>query len=203
MKALFIPAKAKYELDKESIFESAKRLPKNIAIAYSVQYESLAQELKKTLSKSHNIINFVQVLGCSKPKFFNVQAVLLVSDGKFHALSLAYETKLPIYILENNNFREISSQEIKLFGKKKKASYLNFLNSGNVGILISTKPGQENLKKALDLKKKIKKRAYLFIGNNVDTREFENFSVDSWLNTACPRLDMEDSSIINLQDLSD
>ncbi len=79
---------------------------------------------------------------------------------------------------------------------------MRFLNAEKVGILISTKPGQENLKKALSLRTKLKdKKSYLFINNNIDLKEFENFGIDSWVNTACPRLDF-DSSVINIDDLN-
>jgi diphthamide biosynthesis enzyme Dph1/Dph2-like protein len=68
--------------------------------------------------------------------------------------------------------------------------------------LVSTKPGQENLKKAIAIKNKLKnKDSYLFIGDEIDTKQLENFpNIQSWINTACPRLDF-DSSVINMGDL--
>ena len=88
--------------------------------------------------------------------------------------------------------------------KKQKVSLVKFLNSSNVGILVSTKPGQENLKKAIELKKKLKKKnSFLFITNNINKQEFENFSqIDSWVNTACPRMDMNDGEIVNINDVN-
>lgn len=199
MKTLFIPAKIKSKANKPKILEISKKLPKNIAIAYSIQYKDIAFEIKDILSKTHKITKLVQVLGCSKPNFSkNTKAILLISSGKFHAIPLGIETKLPIYILEHNILRKISKQDIESFKKKQKASYLKFLNADKIGILVSTKPGQQNLKKALELKKKIKnKKSYLFISNTIDVNEFENFGLSSWVNTACPRLDMDHSSIIN------
>ncbi len=201
MKALFIPAKLKSEIDKYEISKISKKLPKKIAVAYSIQYEDIALKIKNFLSKSHGITSFVQVLGCSKPNFSKgTQAVLLITDGKFHGISLALQTKLPIYILYKNRLTKISEQDIEILEKKQKASYLKFLNADKIGILISTKPGQQNLKKALETKNKIKnKKSYLFISNNIDVNEFENFGLDSWVNTACPRLDMESSRIINIK----
>ena len=38
---------------------------------------------------------------------------------------------------------------------RKKAALLNFYSSQNIGILVTTKPGQENLKTAIILKDKI------------------------------------------------
>ncbi len=197
MKILFIPAKVKSEVNSEKLL--SLKLPDNIAIAYSIQYKEIAEEIKKILSGKYNITGFVQVLGCSKPSFSkNTKAILLISSGEFHAVSLAYETKLPIYILEQDRLRKISDEEISAFERKKRASYMRFLNSGKTGILISSKPGQENLKTAINIKKNLKdKKSYLFLSNEIDKNQFENFSdIDSWINTACPRLDF-DSSIIN------
>jgi 2-(3-amino-3-carboxypropyl)histidine synthase len=197
MKTLFIPAKSKHKVNKIKIFEISKKLPKNLAITYSIQYKDIASEIKKILSKEHKITSFIQILGCSKPKFpKNTNALLLVSDGKFHAISLAFETKLPVYLLDHNKLEQISQEDLEIIEKRKKASYLKFLNADKIGILVSTKPGQQNLKKAMDFKKKTQnKKSYLFISNNIDTKEFENFQLNCFVNTACPRLDM-DSPII-------
>lgn len=200
VKKIFIPVKSKTTLNKSKIKELSKKLPKNIVIAYSIQYKDMAFEIRDILS-THNILKIIQVLGCSHPKFpINTKAVLLIGSGRFHAISLAYETKLPIYILEKNKLTKISEKDIELYEKRNKASYLKFLNADNIGILISTKPGQENLQRALDLKKKLKKHSYLFISNAINISEFENFGLDCWVNTACPRLDM-DSNILNISRL--
>jgi 2-(3-amino-3-carboxypropyl)histidine synthase len=199
MKTLFIPAKINPEINEKKISEL--KLPINIAIAYSIQYKEVAAKIKHILSKKHKITSLIQVLGCSSPKFSKeTEAILLLSSGKFHAVSLAFETGIPVYVLESDNLKKIPKEEIDLLNKKKMASYMKFLNAERIGILISTKPGQENLKKALTLKLKNKK-SYLFLSNNIDIREFENFGVNSWINTACPRLDF-DSSVINLRNLN-
>ncbi len=197
MKTLFIPVKIKSKVNKKKIKSLSKKLPKNIAIAYSIQYKDIAFEIKKLLP--NNVTKITQILGCSKPSFPKItQAIILIGSGRFHALSLASEKNLPIYILEKNKLSKIPESEIESLKKIKKASYLKFLNADKVGILVSTKPGQENLKKALELNKKLKdKKSYLFISNNINTSEFENFGLESWVNTACPRLDM-DFPIINI-----
>jgi len=201
MKHIFIPAKITSKVNTKKI--QSLELPKNIAIAYSIQYNDVAEKIKTILSKNHKITQFIQILGCSKLKFQkNTQAILLISSGKFHAVSLSLESNLPVYILESDKLRKISEEEIKSLKKKKQASYVRFLNSEKIGILVSTKPGQENLKKAIVLKNKLKnKTSYLFMGNEINAMEFENFpEIESWINTACPRLDF-DSSLINAGDL--
>ena len=201
MKTLFIPAKSKYKLDESEVKEFAKQLPKKIAIAYSIQFKEIAKQIEKILSKDYKITQIIQILGCSKLKLENAQAVLLIGSGKFHAISLAINSKKPIYILENNEIKEISKKEIQDFTQSKKSSYVKFLNSKKIGVLISIKPGQEKLKKALNLKIKNKK-IYFFIANELNSQEFENFEIESWVNTACPRMDMNDSRIVNIGDLN-
>jgi 2-(3-amino-3-carboxypropyl)histidine synthase len=199
MKTLFIPAKINPEINAKKISEL--KLPINIAIAYSIQYKEVAEKIKQILSKKHKITSLMQVLGCSSPKFSKeTEAILLLSSGKFHAVSLSFETGIPVYVLESDNLKKISKEEIDLLNKKKMASYMRFLNAEKIGILVSTKPGQENLKRALSLKLKNKK-SYFFLSNNIDIREFENFGINSWVNTACPRMDF-DSSVINLRNLN-
>jgi len=203
MKTLFIPASSRSKLNKDKFAKISKKFPNQIAIAYSIQYHQIAQQVKQELSKTHKITKFTQVLGCSKPNFPKpTKAILLISNGKFHATSLAFETKIPVYLLDHNKITLISKQDIKTLEQKRKGSQLKYLNAKNVGILVSTKPGQQKLVKAIETKKKINKKAYLFLSNNIDTNEFENFQLDCWVNTACPRMDMNDSAMINLSNLN-
>jgi len=209
MRTIFIPAKIKTnsDLDELKILDVSKRLPKNIAISYSIQFVDLARKIKEILSKKekHKITTFIQVLGCSKPNFpKNTEAVLLIGSGKFHAVGLEFETKIPVYVFNDYKLEKVSEEEVKKLETKQKASYLKFLNSESVGILVSTKPGQENLGKSLKFKQEIEskgKKVYLFIENNINVNEFENFQIDSWVNTSCPRMDMNQGELINLADL--
>ena len=202
MKTFFIPARKISKINKSKVLSLTKKIPINIAIAYSVQYKEQAKEIKSLLSKSHKVNFFTQVLGCSKPNFpKNTKAILLIGNGRFHAISLAFESKLPVYILEDHQLTKISKKEIDVLEQKQKSSYLKFLHADKVGILVSTKPGQQRLKQAIDIKKKLKKQSYLFISNNINTNEFENFGLDSYINTACPRIDMDSNMVINIDRL--
>ena len=72
--------------------------------------------------------------------------------------------------------------------------------SDKIGILVSTKPGQYNLKEAIKIKKQIKKESYIFFFNKLEEFELENFpDIEYWINTACPRI--EAKKVINARDL--
>ena len=45
------------------------------------------------------------------------------------------------------------------------------------------------------------KQAYIFISNNIDINQFENFSINSWVNTACSGLVIDNTSVINISEL--
>lgn len=204
MKTFFVPSTRKVVLDENLLSKISKKIPKNIGLVYSIQFKDVASKIKTILEKDHKITVFSQVLGCTFPKISKgTEAILLVGSGKFHAVSLAYETKTRVFIFEPNYLEEISEFDIWDFEKRKKGAYAKFLVSNKIGIIISNKPGQERFEHAVKSKKSFKgKKSYLFIANEVNTADLENFpDIGSWVNTSCPRLDMADSRIINYKEI--
>lgn len=214
MKLLSIPAKQKNLSIKLKENQVAK-LPKKLFLAYSIQYQDLANNIAKQLKKQGiKIQKKQQVLGCTKISNKNNLPILLISTGKFHAQNLYAQAPIiketlkkplvPLYFLENNNIIRISQSEINKLKAMRKTALIKFLKANKVGILVSTKPGQENLASAIKLKKTLKKQnkeSYIFISNNIDINQFENFDIESWINTACKGLAMDNLSIINIEDL--
>lgn len=196
MKVLYIEAKQKNL--KDSVLESEiKKLPRKLFLAYTIQYKDLAIKIKKQLLKNKiKIEKFQQVLGCSKVN--TKLPILLIGTGRFHALNPFLQTPA-IYILENNKITKISDKEINEL--KIKTSIMKFLNAEKIGILVSTKPGQENLNLAIKLKKRIQKQSFIFLTNNIDISQFENFQIDSWINTSCPSLSLDNPDINNYQEI--
>ena len=185
--------------------EEIAKLPKKFFLAYTIQYKSLAEQIKKQLEANNlRITKFQQVLGCSKINNKENTPILLIGAGRFHAINL-YLQAPEVYVLENDKIVKISGDEINSLKNKRKAALVRFLSANNIGILVSTKPGQENLIQAIQLRKKLIKQgknAFIFITNNIDTSQFENFNIDSWVNTACPGLSYDNSNIINYNELS-
>ena len=203
MKTIFIGAKIKKEpgYDKLKSLINEKIPEKNISICYSNQFADVAKKLSEILIK--NVVHKAQVLGCSNPKFpSEVEAILIIGQGKFHSVSLAYESKLPTYILEDETITKVLEKDVEKMEKKEKAMYLKYLNSKKIGILVTNKPGQERLKSAIDFYRNLKnKKGYIFIANDLNVSEFENFQIDCWVNTACPRMDLTDGELLNLEKL--
>lgn len=205
MKKIFVPIYSNLNSLPKNFSSIFNTLPKEIALFYSVQFKSLAQNFYSSLSENKKITLFSQVLGCSRPKIpKETKAILLVGEGRFHAISLAYESNLPVYIYEKENIVKISQEEINKISSLQKSALLNYLSCDKVGIIISTKPGQSYFKQALDFKNSLKeKKGYLFVSNEINTSEFENFSLKSYVNTACPRMDFVSPKLINLSKLKE
>jgi 2-(3-amino-3-carboxypropyl)histidine synthase len=201
MKVLYIKAKQK-NLKANLNSSEIVKLPKKIFLAYSLQYKDLASKIKQQLiDNKREVVRFQQVLGCSK---INTKLpVLLISTGRFHAISLFLKTP-SLYVLENNKIIQIPQKEINKTRARRRSALMKFLAAERIGILVSTKPGQENIKSALNLKNKLlkkNKQAFIFLSDNINIREFENFPIDSWVNTACPELTIDDPNIINLDEV--
>lgn len=172
---------------------------KRVGLAASIQYLHLLKDVKKNFK---NAIFAGQVTGCNISNAMKIKnkvdCFFILSEGRFHALEIARKTKKPVYIATGDKIteQEINDYEKRLTGKK-----IRFYNAKKIGILVSLKPGQYNLKLAESLKKKYKnKESYILMADNIDINSLENFQgIDMFINTACSRI--ESSNIINVEDL--
>lgn len=198
MKVLFIEARKKF---KNINLASLNALPRKIHIIYTIQYKELAEKIREELARRNfKVLGFEQVLGCSriKPK----ADLLLIGSGKFHASQIAFSTKKEVFIYEENILRKITEEEIKTREKSIKAKLSKFYSSKNIGIFASLKQGQKSdlIKiKSLMQKKFPEKKFYLFIADNFNSAEAENFPIDIWINTACPGIEQDSEKILNYE----
>ena len=106
MKVLYIESKQK-NLDLRINKTEIAKLPKELILAYSIQYKDLAILYKKELEKNHiKIEKIQQVLGCSKIVNKNNLPKLLIGTGRFHATNL-YLQAPEIFILEGSKITKI------------------------------------------------------------------------------------------------
>ncbi len=199
MKVLFVEARSKKRFN-EKCLDETKKIKGKIFLAFSIQYKSIAEEIKKRLKGK--IIGFSQVLGCTRLKT-KADAILLVGSGRFHGLQIALSSDKEVFVLEGDKIRKIEKIEIETFKKKRRAALMKFYSAEKVGIIVSTKLGQENMSGALKLRDKLNKRgrdARIFLTDNIDAKEFENFEIESWVNTACSGIAL-DASILNYEDI--
>ena len=198
MKRLYIEAHMKVNI--EELLKKIKIPEKITGIITTVQFEHEVKKIKNT-----RFVYGGSILGCNVDNAIKiadkVDAFLFIGSGDFHPIALKKFNK-PIYIANpiTNKLGEISKDELEKLEKQQRGKILKFYNAKMVGIIVCTKPGQNLFHQALKLQEKLKKPSFLFMCNDVDSSEFENFpDIDMWINTACPRI--EHKKIINMYDL--
>jgi len=234
MKTLFIESefKGKINLNKIKIDKLPKRLglittvqfvdylnkiknflekQRKSKISVDLKNKSFSNNNKKILIAKGNQKHPAQILGCditSAEKIKNkVDAFLYIGDGKFHPLGLAMKTNKDVFCFNplNNNFSKIKKDEMNNYKKTLKIKKIKFLSANNIGILVSTKPGQNKIKKALEIKNQLEKKhkkCYIFCFDTLNLNELGNFPfIEFWLNTACPRIQEDSRNIINFEEI--
>ncbi len=203
MKTLFIHAHStrKVVIPRDVV----KKLPKKVGIVASIQFANQITDIVRQIPGS---VAGGQVLGCNAAMALKlagkVDAFLFVGSGVFHPINVALQAKKPVFCFNpcTSEFRELDKKEVLSYEKARKGAVLKFLAAKTVGIIVSTKPGQKNLQRALQLKKKGDKEYFIFACDTFDFRYLEDFKfIDCWVNTACPRLDDKKSGIVNINDL--
>ena len=59
----------------------------------------------------------------------------------------------------------------------------------------------ESVRTATKKLRKKGKEVYVFICDEVDVNQFENFNIQSWINTACSGLANDNPQVININEL--
>ena len=214
MKRLFLELRRKFK-DLEINFTELDNLPgKSVSLSATVQYLDLIPLVKKYLeSKGKKVItqkgafHNCHVIGCN-PAAMNPKAdcILLLADGKFHALNNAVFIKKEIYVFNTKSLEKVSKEDINLKLNEIGAKRMKFLHSTKLGIIVSTKPGQKfaAAKKLKQQLAKKNKQAFIFQTDNINLAELENFpDIELWINTACPGLCFDDKRIVNLRDIQE
>jgi 2-(3-amino-3-carboxypropyl)histidine synthase len=133
-----------------------------------------------------------QVLGCSfeAARIPGVSEILFVGTGVFHPLGVQLATGAHVVALD-----PLSGQAVEVdagkFLQKRHALIEKARSARHIGIIVSTKPGQNRYSLGTYLLS-LCDRAYLVFMNEVSPDELLNLGFGAYVNTACPRLAYDD-----------
>ncbi|MBI2574847.1 diphthamide synthesis protein [Candidatus Woesearchaeota archaeon] len=219
MKTFFIAAKLNVDVLLEDGHIS--QLPQSIGLSTNIQHAHKLDELKAQLEKAGKAVTVIkgfhsraegQVYGCDFPSAIGsndeIEAVLFVGTGRFHPRGM-FGSKKPVFIYDpvNRHFFLMDPKDAEKEERKARVAMLKFLHATEVGVLVSTKPGQLHLKAGEALKRIYPdKNFYFLVCDTLDFTELANFTfIDVFVNTACPRLmedyDKFDKPIINIEEV--
>lgn len=202
MKIMMVESRYEGEIDMTNL--DASVLPEKIGYVTTVQFLDYVEIIKNFLvSKGKKVflakerqVYEGQLLGCdqggAEKIAVEVDAFLYIGTGKFHPLGVALKTNKEVFCYDPIHaiMSKIDMDEVKKYNEKRKGAYLKFLHAKEIGLLVSLKPGQNNFKKAAELKEQLKdKNCYIFAFDTLEFNQIENFPfVECWVNTACNRI---------------
>jgi len=144
-----------------------------------------------------------QVIGCdysnAKSIAKDVEAFLFIGGGQFHAIGVALSTSKPTIVADpfDNNAFSVGKEAEKIL-KQRWAGIEEARRAKTFGVLVGLKPGQKRLEEALQIKQKLEgegKVAFLLAAREITPEALLEFpSVDAYVNTACPRISLDDAS---------
>lgn len=142
-----------------------------------------------------------QVLGCN----FSVARVegvgeekcdeyLYIGSGDFHPLGVTLATKKRV-VIADPLMDEVREPDHTLIMRQRSAVIAKSYDANVFGIIVSTKNGQNRMELANQLKelaRKHEKDAYIFSMDLITHDQLLQFKVDAFVNTACPRLAVDE-----------
>ncbi|WNY25354.1 diphthamide biosynthesis enzyme Dph2 [Methanolapillus millepedarum] len=208
-KVCFIETRSKVNVKPAVLAAIPLLSEKKIGLVTTVQHAHQLEEIKSILESAGKSAVIAkgdrrtpysgQVLGCNFSAAHSpdsdCDAYLFIGSGRFHPIGVALSSKKRVVCADpflseafELDFRKFLMQRSAVIGNSKEAE--------TFGIIVSTKNGQCREKLAESLKEKAKahgKEAVILHMDLVTPDQMLNFPVDAFVNTACPRLAIDDS----------
>ena len=207
----FVEAFANVDV-KNGIAKIAGMLPDRIGLLATVQYIKAIEDAKAVLEslgkkvvvgKGDARLKYDgQVLGCdcsaAGSAADDVDCFLYIGEGDFHPLAAAFGVKKEIRVFNpiTSELRSVDDVRDRIL-RKRFAAIERAKQADSFLVIVSTKIGQRRDGVADDIIKKIVfagRKAYKAVMNEITPNSLLAYRVDAYVNTACPRLAMDDSA---------
>lgn len=174
---------------------------KRIGLVTTAQHIHLLDEMKAALSQQ-GIEAFSakgsrgcmegQVLGCTfgAARVEDISEILFVGTGVFHPLGIQLATGHRVVALDPFT-REVQEINAERFLRRRHALIERAQAAKCIGLLVSTKSGQERYRLAQEMASRFK-HAVIILIKEVSPDELENLGFPAYVNFACPRLSYDD-----------
>ena len=195
----------------ECIDKAAPLLPKRVGLLTTTQFRSWLPAIRDHLEKKGHAVRIGepdrrvayagQLLGCdyhtATAISADVDGYLYVGTGDFHPLGVAILVPdKPVVIAdpERGEARSLADVRDRVL-RQRHAAIARAMDARVFGIVVSKKLGQVRMELARDLKALAEgheREAHIFLMDLVSPELLEGYRVDAWVNTACPRIAIED-----------
>jgi 2-(3-amino-3-carboxypropyl)histidine synthase len=180
-----------------------------LGLVGSIQHLHLLTEFKKRLEDAGFEVTIPvggdrltfpgQVLGCNySGDDPTIGHYLFLGSGDFHPIGLVLHTGKPLAMLDpyTGDASEMSLGRIERILRQRFGLIMAADEAKSFGILIGEKPGQMRRNLALRMKRMLEKhgrKGYLLALEHIGPELIDFYPVDAFVNTACPRIAIDDS----------
>jgi 2-(3-amino-3-carboxypropyl)histidine synthase len=203
---LLLLKKTKHIKELKNVFSPGKK----IGLLANIQFIDYLEQMKDYLeNKGFNVIigkgdsrikHNGQILGCN---FSTAQSIanqvsgyLFIGDGRFHPLGVSLSTKKPVLAFNpfNDNLHNIKKFKEKIL-RQRLGAIAKAKEFKSFGIIVSTKPGQNRMDYAKKIEDKLIRHGYqstILVMENINPEVLDYLPFNGYINTACPRLTIDD-----------
>ena len=207
---MYVEARAEVDIA-ESVKRVAGTLPSRIGLLASVQYVGLISKAKEILESEGKTV-FVgrgdsricypgQVLGCNCSAAVAVQdevdCYLFLGEGDFHPLAATFGVERKVVILNPITGEVRSVDDVKDRILRRRFAAIELARPAEKYlVIVCGKIGQyrpTEVERISGLLREAGKEVYTLVTDEVSPQTLIPFKVDAYVNTACPRIAMDDS----------
>jgi 2-(3-amino-3-carboxypropyl)histidine synthase len=182
-----------------------------IGLVTTVQHVQVLDEVREILTHAAKTVEVGdtrrltypgQVIGCDYSNAVSiskdVDAFLFIGGGLFHALGVALSTSKPTIVadpFEERAFSVVDEAERML---KQRWAIIDQAKKAKIfAVLVGTKPGQKRWDEAIKIKQILEengKSPYVLTAKEITPEVLMEFpTIDAFVNTACPRVSLDDA----------
>lgn len=208
---MFVEARSDVHV-KQYVEDLAHDLPDRVGLLASVQYVHLLGEAREALEAAgktvligtgdDRIMYPGQVLGCdfscgsSIEK--DVDCFLFIGEGDFHPLAAAFGVEKEVVILNPVTGERRSVDDVRDRILRKRFAQIESARSArSFMVIVSTKPGQRRLEAAERVERMLRedgREVHRLVASEISPQALLPYRVDAFVNTACPRVALDDSA---------
>lgn len=200
--------------DPEALASTVARagLPHRIGLVASVQHLDLVAPFSAALERGGRIVSVgrgdrrlaypAQALGCNytgaEAVAKDVDAFLFLGTGRFHPVGLAFAVDRPVWSLDPLQNQLEAPIERGALVRRRQLAVAAARDARRWGILVSSFAGQNRMPTALALQERAQARgrdAEILTFDRLDPRDLEGRALDAYVNTACPRIALDDGAL--------
>ena len=208
---LYVESRSDADVD-DSILEPLSTLPGSVGLLATVQYLGLIPKVRRILESSGRSVHVGvgdsrichpgQVLGCncSAAEAVNddVEGFLFIGEGDFHPLAAAFGMEKQVLVLNpvTGEVRDMAEKRDRIL-RRRFAAIQGARDAQSFLVIVCSKVGQDRSELAngiVGLLRSHGRTAFKVVIEEVNPIALMSYQVDAFVNTACPRIAMDDAA---------